>query len=68
MLENRLLRKIFESKVEKEIGDMRTVRSEVLHNLHSSLLVIREIKPKEWESRGMRDVWGEQKCIQNFGR
>ena len=49
MFENKLLRKIFGSKIEKEAGDMRTVRSEEFYNLHSSPHVIREIKQIERE-------------------
>lgn len=64
MLENRLPGKIYGSKIEKEIGDMRAMRSEELHNLHFSPHVIRDqnnrMRVAGHEKRmGRRDVHPE---------
>jgi hypothetical protein len=42
--ENRLLRRIFGSKRQEIIGDWRKLHNDKLHNLHSSLNIIRMIK------------------------
>jgi len=41
---------------------------EKLHDLHSSPNVIRIIKSKESDGRGMWHVWGEERCVQDSGR
>jgi hypothetical protein len=49
VFENRVLRRIFEPKRDKEIGGWRKLHNEELHNLYCSPSTIRIIK-----SRGMR--------------
>jgi hypothetical protein len=43
--ENRVLRRIFEPKRDEVIGGWRKVHNEELHNLHSSPIIIRMMKP-----------------------
>jgi hypothetical protein len=46
MFENRVLRRIFESKGDEVTGGWRKLHNEELHNLYSSPSIIRRIKPK----------------------
>jgi hypothetical protein len=46
VFENRVLRRIFVSKLEKVAGDWRRLHSEELHNLCGSSNVIRVIKSR----------------------
>jgi hypothetical protein len=52
VLENRALRRIFEPKGNKVIGDWRKLHNEELHNLYSPPSIIRMIK-----SRRIRLAW-----------
>jgi hypothetical protein len=45
--ENRVLRRIFESKREEVAGDLRRLHNEELHNLNFSPNIIRVIKSRE---------------------
>jgi hypothetical protein len=46
MFENKVLRRIFESKRDEVTGDWRKLHNEELHNLFSSLSIIRVIKSR----------------------
>jgi hypothetical protein len=46
MFENRVLRRIFRPKRDEKTGGLRKLRTEGLHNLHSSPNTIRMIKSK----------------------
>jgi hypothetical protein len=72
VFENKVLRRIFGPKREKVVGDWGNPHNEELHNLHSSLSIIRMIKPRRirWTGHvacmgrsGMhtRFVWENQK-------
>jgi hypothetical protein len=52
MFENRVLRRVFASKMVKMTGGWRKLHNKVLHNLYSSQNIIRMIK-----SRRKRLVW-----------
>jgi hypothetical protein len=61
VFENRLPRRIFESKRDEVRGGWRKLNNEQLHNLYSSTNIIRTFK-----SRRMRRAlyeWGEEDCI-----
>jgi hypothetical protein len=53
VFENRLLRRIFGSKRDEVRGDWRKLHNEELHNLFSSPSIIREIKSRRIDGRGM---------------
>jgi hypothetical protein len=44
VFENRLLRRIFGTKREEVVGDLRRLHDEELHNLYASPNIFREIK------------------------
>jgi hypothetical protein len=46
VFENRVLRRIFRSKRDEVTGDWRKLHNEELHNLYSSLNIIRMIKSR----------------------
>jgi hypothetical protein len=46
VFENRVLRRIFRAKKDEKIGGWKELRNEELHNLHSSLSIIRMIRRK----------------------
>jgi hypothetical protein len=46
VFENRVLRRIFESRRDEVTGDWRKLHNEELHNLYASLNIIRIIKSK----------------------
>jgi hypothetical protein len=52
VFEERMLRRIFVPKRDEMTGGWRKLHNEELHNLHSSLSIIRMIK-----SRRMRCAW-----------
>jgi hypothetical protein len=61
---NWVLRKIFESKRDEVTGNWRKLHSEELHDLQCSPNITWVIKSrKEWDGRGMRNVWEEDECI-----
>jgi hypothetical protein len=52
MFENRVLRGIFDPKKDEVTGDLRKLHNEELHNLYSSLNIIRMIKSKRMRVAG----------------
>jgi hypothetical protein len=52
VFENRVLRKIFESKREEVAGDWRRVHNEELHNVYASPNIIRVIKSRRMKWAG----------------
>jgi hypothetical protein len=57
VLEDRMLRKIFEQKRDEIIGSWRKLHKEKLHNLYFSPKIIKMIKLR-WEGRRMRsEFW-----------
>jgi hypothetical protein len=46
VFENRVLRRIFKSKIDEVMGGWRKLHNEELHNLYSSPSIIRMIKPR----------------------
>jgi hypothetical protein len=56
--ENRELRKIFGPKRDEVMGGLRKLHNEELHNLFSSLSVIRMIKPRRMKWSGhIAQMW-----------
>jgi hypothetical protein len=69
VFENRVLRRIFDPKIDEVTGDWRKLHNEELHNLYSSPNIIRMIKSrrmrlaghvarigtKRWENQKERD-------------
>jgi hypothetical protein len=62
VLENRLLRRIFGSEAEEDVGDWRRLYNEELHNLYASLNIIRVIKSREMGWVEDAAHMGEEKC------
>jgi hypothetical protein len=70
VFESKVLRGIFGPKRDKVIGDWKKLHNEELHNLYSSLSIIRMIKPRRMrysghvacmERRGMHiEFWWEK--------
>jgi hypothetical protein len=65
MFENRALRRIFGPKRDEVTGEWRKLHKEELHNLNSSLNIIRQIKSrrKRWAGHVARV---EEECVQGF--
>jgi hypothetical protein len=62
---NRVLRRIFISKMEELVGGWRRLQEEELHNLHASPNIIRVTNS---EVDGAYSMLGrDEKCIQYFG-
>jgi hypothetical protein len=62
VLENGLLRRLFGPKRGEVTGGWRKLQNEELHNLYSSLNIIRMIKEDEL-GMACRTNWGEEECI-----
>jgi len=65
VFENRLLRKIG-SKRHEVTGDWRALHNEELHDLFSSLNIIRVIKLGRMEWAGHVACTGEKRCVESF--
>jgi hypothetical protein len=66
MFENRVLRRIFGPKREEVSGGWRRLHNEELHNLYTSLNIIKVIR--EYEMGGACSMCrGNKKCVQYFG-
>jgi hypothetical protein len=59
VFENRVLRRMFGSKRDEVTGGWRKLHNEELHNLYSSLNIIRIIKSRRMQWIGQ----GEEECI-----
>jgi hypothetical protein len=66
VVENRELRKTAGPKMNEVTGNCRRLHSEELNVLFSSPNIIRVIKSKEGDGRGMWHVGGEERYIQGF--
>jgi hypothetical protein len=53
VFENRVPRRIFGPKRDEVTGEWRKLHNEELHDLYSSSNIIRVIKSKKWDDRGM---------------
>jgi hypothetical protein len=60
VFENRVLRRIFGPKRDEVTGGRRKLHNEELHNLHSSLSIIRMIKSRGMSRQGMLHGWGRR--------
>ena len=63
MYENRVLREIFGPMREEVKGDWRKLYNEKL----TSLPNFRVIKSRKGDGWGVWHVWGEDRCMQDFG-
>jgi hypothetical protein len=63
VFENRVLRRIFGAKRNKVTGEWRKLHSEELHNLYSSLDVIRQIKSRRMRWAGHVARMGEERKL-----
>jgi hypothetical protein len=68
IFENRVLKFIFEPKKEKVAADWRRLHNEELHNLYSSLNIIRVIKSRRLREAGHVAHMRDEKCTQNYSR
>jgi hypothetical protein len=62
--ENRVLRRIFGSKMEEVVGGWKRLQNEELHNLYASQYIIWVIRLRRVEHVA-RMVY--EKCVQKFG-
>ena len=69
MFQDRVLRKILGSRRDEIRGEQRKIHNEELYDLYCSPNIIRGIKPRRirWAGHVAR-MWGEGRCIQDFGR
>ena len=63
VFENRVLRRIFGPEWDEVIREWRKLHNEEFNDLYCSP----NIFPEEWDRRSMQHVWGEERCIQDFG-
>jgi hypothetical protein len=63
VFENRVLRRIFESKRDEVTGEWRKLHSEELHNLYSSPNIIRQIKSRRIRWAGHVARMGEERKV-----
>jgi hypothetical protein len=67
VFENRVLSRIFGTKMDELAGGWRKLHSEELHGLYSSSSIIRVIKAKRMRWAGHVARMGGERCIQHFG-
>jgi hypothetical protein len=67
VFENRVLRRIFVSKINEVTREWRKLHSEELHNLYSSKNIIRQIKSRRMMWVGHVACMGEERSVQGFG-
>jgi hypothetical protein len=65
MLENRVLRRIFGPKGDAVTGERRKLHNEELHNLYSSLDIIRQVKSRRMRWVGHVARMGEERKLYN---
>jgi hypothetical protein len=63
VFENRVLRRIFGSKRDEVMGGWRKLHNEELHNLYSSISIIRMIKSRMMRWAWHVEEWGKEECI-----
>jgi hypothetical protein len=68
VFENRVLRGIFGPKGDGVMGEWRNLHNGELHNLHSSLDIIRQIKSRlmRWGGGGMWQAWERGETCTGF--
>jgi hypothetical protein len=66
VFENRVLRRIFGPKRDEVTGEWRKLHNEDVHNLYSSLDIIRQVKANE-VGRPFGTHGSGQKIVQGFG-
>jgi hypothetical protein len=67
MFENGVLMRIFGPTREEVVRGWRRKHEEELHNLYTSLSIIREIKSRRMRWTGHVMGVGDEKCIKYFG-
>jgi hypothetical protein len=63
MFENRVLRRVFGPKRDEVTGEWKKLHNEELHNLYSSLDVIRQIKSRQIRYAGHVALMGEKRKL-----
>jgi hypothetical protein len=63
VFENRVLRRIFGPKRDKVTGEWRKLHNEELHNLYSSLDIIRQVKSRRMRWAGHVARMGEERKL-----
>jgi hypothetical protein len=58
VFENRVLRRVFGPKRDEVTGEWRKLRNEEFSDLYALPNIVRVVKSKEWDGRGMWRVWG----------
>jgi hypothetical protein len=68
VFENRVLRRIFETKRDEVTGEWRKLHDEELNNLYSSPNIVRVIKSRRMICVGhVVRMGGAKRCVQGFG-
>jgi hypothetical protein len=68
VFENRVLGRIFGPKRDEMTGEWRKYHNEELHDLYSSLNIVRAIKSRRMRCGGAySEDGGGERCVQKFG-
>ena len=67
VFENRVLRRIFGPKKDGVTGEWRKLHNEELNDLYSSPNILRVIKSRRRDGRGIGMYGGGVRCAQSFG-